>query len=65
MSLRLTRFRRMLSIGLMFAVGGFYTMLTSSALAQSARSTKKSAGELSVSGSVTINGTSAISGVNI
>lgn len=62
MSLKPTRFRKMLSIGLMMAVGGFYTSVTSSALAQSM---KKSAGELSVSGSVTINGTSAISGATV
>lgn len=62
MNLRPTRFRRMLSIGLMFAVGGCYTMVTGSAFAQSG---KKSAGELSVSGSVTINGTSAISGATV
>ena len=65
MSLRPTRFRRMLSIGLMIAVGGFYTLVTGSALAQSARTTKRSAGELSVSGAVTINGTSAISGATV
>ncbi len=62
MNLRPTRFRRMLSIGLMFAVGGCYTMVTGSALAQSS---KKSAGELSVTGAVTINGTSAISGATV
>ncbi len=66
MSLRPTRFRRMLSIVLMLAVGGFYSMVTGSALAQSSvKSSGKSAGELSVSGSVTINGTSAISGATV
>lgn len=65
MSFRPTRFRRMLSIGLMFAVGGLYTMVTGSALAQSAGTAKRSAGELSVNGAVTINGTSAISGATV
>jgi hypothetical protein len=64
MNLRPTRFRKMLSIGLMVAVGGFYTTVTSSALAQS-QGGKRSAGELSVTGSVTINGTSAISGATV
>lgn len=53
--------QRILTIALVVAVGGFYTMITSSALAQTA----KSAGEISVTGSVTINGTSAISGATI
>lgn len=62
MSRRPTRFRKMLSIALMMAVGGFYSLVTTSALAQTA---VKAAGDLSVTGSVTINGTSAISGATV
>lgn len=62
MSRRPTRLQKMLSIALMMSIGGFYSMVTTSVLAQSG---KKSTGELSVSGSVTINGTSAISGSTV
>jgi hypothetical protein len=55
-------FRKALAIALMLSVGGFYSLITNSALAQSAA---KAAGELSVKGNVTINGTSAISGATI
>src|SRR5689334_14728906 len=56
-----TMFRKALAIAVMVTVGSFYSLVTTSALAQSA----KAAGELSVSGSVTINGTSAISGATV
>jgi hypothetical protein len=55
-------FRKALAIALMLSVGGFYSLITSSALAQNAA---KAAGELSVKGNVTINGTSALSGATI
>jgi hypothetical protein len=54
--------RKALAIALMLALGGFYSLITSSALAQSAA---KSAGELSVKGNVSVNGTSAISGATV
>ncbi|MBO0719604.1 MAG: hypothetical protein J2P41_02210 [Blastocatellia bacterium] len=59
---RLRQFRGALAIALIMAVGGFYSLLTGSVLAQSEA---KAAGELSVKGNVTINGTSAISGSTI
>jgi hypothetical protein len=45
----------------MLVVGAFYSLTTTSALAQAA----KAAGELSVTGSVMINGTQAISGATV
>jgi hypothetical protein len=56
------QFRKAMAIALMLAVGGVYSSITMSALAQSAA---KAAGELSVKGNVTINGTSAISGATV
>lgn len=56
-----TMFRKALAVAMMVMVGSFYSLVTTSALAQSA----KAAGELSVSGGVTINGTSAISGATV
>ncbi|MBO0800912.1 MAG: hypothetical protein J2P31_19005 [Blastocatellia bacterium] len=61
-SARLRRLRGALAIALIMAVGGYYSLLTGSVLAQSEA---KAAGELSVKGNVTINGTSAISGSTI
>ena len=57
-----TMFRKALTVALMMAVGSFYSLVTNSALAQTAA---KSAGELSVTGSVLINGTPAISGATV
>lgn len=57
-----TMFRKALTVALMMAVGSFYSLVTTSALAQTAA---KSAGELSVTGSVSINGTPAISGATV
>jgi hypothetical protein len=62
MSSRPTKLRKVLNIGLMIAVGGFYSLITSSALAQTRG---RLAGELSLTGSVTINGASAIAGATI
>jgi hypothetical protein len=56
-----SRFRKALTVAVMLAVGGFYSLMTTSALAQAA----KAAGELSVTGSVMINGTQAISGATV
>jgi hypothetical protein len=53
----------MMSIALMLSVGSLYTFGATSALAQSAPA--KSAGELSVVGAATINGTPAISGATV
>jgi hypothetical protein len=46
---------------MMLTVGSFYTLVTNSAIAQ----TSKASGELSVTGSVMINGTQAISGATV
>jgi hypothetical protein len=54
--------RKALVITLIMAIGGFYSSLAGSVLAQGET---KAAGELSVKGKVTINGTSAISGATI
>jgi len=62
MNRRPTRSGRVLSIILMAAVGSFYSLVTTAALAQTAG---RSGAELSVVGSVTINGTSAISGATV
>jgi len=62
MSSKPTSLRKALSIGLMVVVGGFYSLVTTSALAQTAG---RLAGELSVTGSVTINGASAIAGATV
>lgn len=62
MSSKPTSLRKALSIGLMIAVGGFYSLVTTSVLAQTAG---RVAGELSVTGSVTINGASAIPGATV
>lgn len=56
-----TTLRKALTVAVMMAVGSFYSLVGTSALAQSV----KSAGELSVSGSVMINGTQAISGATV
>jgi len=55
-------FRKALTLAIIMAVGSFYSLVTTSALAQTAA---KSAGELSVTGNVTINGTQAISGATV
>ncbi len=57
-----TMFRKALTVAVMMAVSSFYLLVTSSALAQTAA---KTAGELSVTGNVTINGTQAISGATV
>ncbi len=57
-----TMFRKALSVALMMTVGCFYSLVTTSALAQTA---SKAAGELVVTGSVSLNGTSAISGATV
>lgn len=62
MSRKPTAFRKMLTAAMMIALGSFYSLVTTSAFAQS---TPKAAGELSVTGAVTINGTSAISGATV
>lgn len=54
-------FRKALTVAVMLVVGAFYSLTTTSALAQAA----KAAGELSVTGSVMINGTQAISGATV
>ena len=54
-----TMLRKVLSVTLMLSVGGFYSLGTTSVLAQTA---SKTGGEISVVGSATINGTPAISG---
>jgi hypothetical protein len=51
-----------LTVLLVLTVGSFYTLVTTSALAQTA---PQAAGELSVTGPVTINGTAAISGATV
>ncbi len=56
-----TRFQKALTVAVMLAVGGFSSLVPTSALAQTA----KAAGELSITGSVLINGTQAISGATI
>jgi len=55
-------FRKALVVTVMMAISSFYSLVTTSALAQTAA---KAAGELSVSGSVTINGAPAISGATV
>lgn len=62
MSSKPTSLRKALCIGLMVAVGGFYSLVTTTALAQTAG---RMAGEISVTGSVTINGASAIPGATV
>jgi hypothetical protein len=56
-----TTLRKSLTVAVMMAVGSFYSLVGPSALAQNA----KAAGELSVTGSVMINGTQAISGATV
>lgn len=56
-----TTLRKTLTVAVMMAVSSFYSLVGTSALAQSA----KAAGELSVTGSVMINGTQAISGATV
>jgi hypothetical protein len=55
-------FRKIVTVALMLTVGSFSTLLTSSAVAQTAQ---KAAGELSVRGNVTLNGAAAISGATV
>jgi len=62
MSRKPTTFRKVLTVAMMMAIGSFYSMVSTSVLAQSAA---KAAGETSVTGSVTINGPSAISGATV
>ncbi|MBK9707273.1 MAG: hypothetical protein IPO77_09800 [Acidobacteria bacterium] len=62
MSRRTSTMKKILTLALMMTVGSFYSLVTTSAFAQTAQ---KSAGELSVTGSVSMNGTSAISGATI
>jgi hypothetical protein len=62
MSRKPTMLRKILSVVLMLSVAGFYTLGTTSVLAQTAQ---KVAGEVSVVGSATINGTTAISGATV
>ncbi|HMV48634.1 MAG TPA: hypothetical protein PKD31_12830, partial [Blastocatellia bacterium] len=57
-----TMFRKALAVAVMMALSSFYSLVTTSAFAQTAT---KAAGELSVSGNVTINGTPAISGATV
>lgn len=57
-----TMFRKALTVLVVLTVSSFYSLVTSSVLAQTAA---KAAGELSVTGNVTINGTSAISGATV
>lgn len=56
-----TMFRKTLTVAIMMTVSSFYSLVTTSVFAQTA----KAAGELSVTGNVTINGTSAISGATV
>lgn len=56
-----TTLRKALTVAVMMAVSSFYSLVGTSALAQSV----KAAGELSVTGSVMINGTQAISGATV
>ena len=62
MSRKPTTLRKALAVTLMVTVGSFYTLVTTSVMAQTA---PKSSGELSVSGQVMLNGTAAISGATI
>jgi hypothetical protein len=62
MSSKPTTFRKALTVGLMLAVGSFYSLVTTPVLAQT---TSKAAGDLSVTGQVTLNGTTAISGASV
>lgn len=54
--------RKMLTVGLVLAVGSFSTLTSSAVLADG---TAKAAGELAIAGSVMLNGTPAISGATI
>jgi hypothetical protein len=56
-----TTLRKALTVAVTLAVGSFYTLVGGSALAQA----QKSSGEISVTGSVLINGTQAISGATV
>ncbi len=60
MSRKPTTIRKALSVAMMVTVGCFYSLVSTSALAQTAKS-----GELTVAGSVMINGTQAISGATV
>ena len=62
MSRKPTTFRKMLSVALMVTVGSFYTLVTTSAIAQTA---PQASGDLSVTGQVTLNGTPAIAGATV
>ena len=62
MSRKPTTLRKTLAVGLMLAVGSFYTLVTIPAMAQTA---PKASGELAISGPVTLNGTAAISGATV
>lgn len=54
--------RKMLTVGLVLAVGSFSTLTSTAVLADS---TPKAAGELAIAGSVLLNGTPAISGATV
>jgi hypothetical protein len=56
-----TTLRKALTVAVILAVGNFYSLVGSPALAQA----QKAAGELSVTGTVMINGTQAISGATV
>src|SRR5262245_30086489 len=57
--------RKMITIALMMSVSCFYSLATTSVLAQSTSKSGTRAGELTVAGSVILNGTQAISGATI
>jgi hypothetical protein len=54
--------RKMLTVGLVLAVGSFSTLTSTAVLADG---TTKAAGELAIAGSVLLNGTPAISGATV
>ena len=54
--------RKMLTVGLVLAVGSFSTLTSTAVLANG---TAKAAGELAIAGSVMLNGTPAISGATV
>lgn len=57
-----TTLRKALAVILVLTVGSFYTLVTTTAMAQTA---PKASGELSITGPVTLNGTAAISGATV
>lgn len=61
MSSKPTTLRKMLAVTLVLTVGSFYSLVTTTTLAQTA----KVAGDLSVTGQVTLNGAAAISGATV